>query len=96
MSAADLRYPRQTLWADYIRASAGALLCGLHSLVCQVFLGNQVVSGLALTLFGVGLSNFLGTPYVGQATGGFQQFGVPLLADIPVLGAIFFRQDTLV
>lgn len=75
---------------------AGALLCGLHALVCQVFLGNQVVSGLALTLFGVGLSNFLGTPYVGQATEGFQKLAVPSLSDLPVVGAIFFRQDALV
>lgn len=75
---------------------AGALLCGLHSLVCQVFLGNQVVSGLALTIFGVGLSNFLGTPYVGTGTNGFQQIALPLLSDLPVLGPIFFRQDTMV
>jgi len=75
---------------------AGALLCGLHSLVCQVFLGNQVVSGLALTIFGVGLSNFLGTPYVGQGTNGFHQVALPLLSDIPVLGAILFRQDSMV
>lgn len=75
---------------------SGALLAGLHGVVCQVFLGNQVVSGLALTIFGVGLCNFLGTPYIGQATSGFQQFGVPLLSDIPLLGNIFFRQDALV
>jgi len=75
---------------------AGALLSGLHSLICQVFLGNQVVSGLALTLFGVGLANFLGTPYVGQATEGFRQLAVPLLSGLPVLGPIFFRQDALV
>lgn len=75
---------------------AGTLLCGLHSLVCQVFLGNQVVSGLALTLFGVGLATFLGTPYVGQATEGFGKIAVPLLSDIPVLGPILFRHDTLV
>ena len=36
MSSADLRYPRQTLWADYIRASAGALLCGAPLLFLDV------------------------------------------------------------
>jgi ABC-type uncharacterized transport system permease subunit len=75
---------------------AGALLAGLHGLVCQVFLGNQVVSGLALTIFGVGLCNFLGTPYIGQASDGFHQFAVPLLSEVPLLGPIFFRQDALV
>lgn len=75
---------------------AGALLAGLHGLICQMFLGNQVVSGLALTIFGVGLSNYLGTPYVGQATVGFQQLAVPGLSSLPLLGAILFRQDALV
>lgn len=75
---------------------AGALLAGLHGVVCQVFLGNQVVSGLALTIFGVGLSNYLGTPYIGQATEGFQPLAVPVLSQIPVLGPILFRQDMLV
>ena len=28
MSSADLRYPRQTLWADYVRATVGVVLCG--------------------------------------------------------------------
>lgn len=36
MSSAVLRYSRQTLWADYIRAAAGALLCGLPLLLLQV------------------------------------------------------------
>ncbi len=75
---------------------AGALLAGLHGVVCQVFLGNQVVSGLALTIFGVGLSNYLGTPYIGQATEGFQPLVLPVLSQIPVLGPILFRQDLLV
>ncbi|MDR3641861.1 MAG: ABC transporter permease [Humidesulfovibrio sp.] len=75
---------------------AGALLCGLHALVCQVFLGNQVVSGLALTIFGVGLSDFLGTPYVGVGTEGFRQFAVPLLSHLPMLGPVLFRQDAMV
>jgi len=84
-------------WLGFLAGGAsGALLCGLHSLVCQVFLGNQVVSGLALAIFGIGLSNFLGTPYVGQGTEGFSKIAVPLLSDLPVLGQIFFRQDILV
>ena len=36
MSSADLRYPRQTLWADYIRAAAGVLLCGAPLLLLEV------------------------------------------------------------
>ena len=84
-------------WLGFLAGGvAGALLCGLHSLVCQVFLGNQVVSGLALAIFGVGLSNFFGTPYVGQGTEGFGKLALPYLAELPVLGPILFRQDILV
>ena len=36
MSSADLRYPRQTLWADYLRAAAGVLLCGAPLLLLDV------------------------------------------------------------
>ena len=46
-------------------AIAGALLSLLFALLTQVFLANQVASGLALTLFGLGLSALLGRDYVG-------------------------------
>jgi hypothetical protein len=36
LSLADLRYPRQTLWADYIRAGIGTALCGLPLLLLDV------------------------------------------------------------
>ena len=36
MNFADLRYPRQTLWADYIRAAIGVVLCGLPLLLIEV------------------------------------------------------------
>ncbi len=36
MSSADLRYPRQTLWADYIRGTAGVVLCGAPLLALDV------------------------------------------------------------
>ena len=36
MSSAELRYPRQTLWADYMRAAAGIVLCGAPLLLLEV------------------------------------------------------------
>ncbi len=74
----------------------GAAMAALHGIVCIWFLGNQVVSGLALTIFGVGVSGFFGTPYIGQTAPGFDKFSLPLLGDLPILGPIFFQQDTLV
>mgnify|MGYP006280472503 CR=1 FL=1 len=76
--------------------TAAALLSGLHALVCLVFQGNQVVSGLALTILGTGLADFWGTPFIGRKAPGFGTLELPVLADIPVLGPIFFQQDILV
>lgn len=75
---------------------AGVLMCVIHGLICLVFQGSQVVSGLALTIFGVGLANYLGTPYIGQITSGFTPVEIPGLSLIPVLGPVFFKQDPLV
>ena len=76
--------------------SAGALLAAGHGLVCIGFRGNQVVSGLALTILGTGLADYFGTPYIGQSIVGFQKEAIPLLQSIPLLGPIFFHQDRLV
>ncbi len=75
---------------------AGTLAASLHGIVCLFFQGNQVVSGLALTILGTGLANYLGTSFVGQSTPGFSSLPLPYLSDIPVLGPIFFQHDPLV
>lgn len=75
---------------------AGAAMAAVHGVVCIWFLGNQIVSGLALTIFGTGLAGFFGTPYIGRTAPGFDKFSFPVLGDIPVLGPVFFQQDSLV
>lgn len=82
--------------AVVVAALCGGALGLVHGIVCLVFQGNQVVSGLALTIFGVGLADYLGTPFVGTVTTGFTPFSLPVLGDIPVLGEVFFRHDALV
>lgn len=84
-------------WLGFIVAGfAGLLATSLHGMVCLWFQGNQVVSGLALTILGTGLANYLGTPYVGQDAPGFAPVSIPLLAEIPGVGPIFFNHDPLV
>jgi len=75
---------------------SGALLAALHGWVCIGFNGNQVVSGLALTILGVGMANYLGTPFIGQSAPGFYPVAIPVLASIPVVGNILFDHDLLV
>jgi len=86
----------QPLLAFALAGAAGSLLAGLHGMVCIVFRGNQVVSGLALTILGVGLANFLGTPLIGQSAPGFHPVAHPALAAIPILGPVLLNHDPLV
>ncbi|MEZ5755759.1 MAG: ABC transporter permease [Paracoccaceae bacterium] len=77
-------------------AIGGACLSLVFGFLTQFLLANQVATGLALTLFGLGLSSLIGQGYVGikpPLTG-----NVPLgpLADLPVLGTILFDHDWMV
>lgn len=76
---------------------AGAALALIHAFFTITIGVNQVVSGLALTLAGTGLSAFLGRSYVGQAAKAtFKPIEIPLLSDIPGIGTIIFKQDALI
>ncbi|HEY3614921.1 MAG TPA: hypothetical protein VGK92_14505, partial [Gaiellales bacterium] len=74
-------------------ALAGALMAGLFGVVTLIFRANQVASGLALTLFGLGLSGLVGTPYVGRPGAGIAKVSIPVLSDLPVVGPILFGED---
>lgn len=74
----------------------GTIAASVHGLICLVFQGNQVVSGLALTLLGTGLANYIGTSFVGQAAPGFSDLPLPVLAQLPFIGPILFNHDPLV
>ncbi|MFI4999414.1 MAG: hypothetical protein ACHQK9_06000 [Reyranellales bacterium] len=53
MSSADMRYPRQTLWADYLRATTGVVLCGVPLLLLEVNRWMALVLGAGFVLFGL-------------------------------------------
>lgn len=76
---------------------AGGIISLIHAVLCVTMQANQVVSGLALTIFGTGLSGYLGKAYIGiPAPKTFTKFAVPLLSDIPFIGPVLFNQDALV
>ncbi|MCY1363225.1 Branched-chain amino acid transport system / permease component [compost metagenome] len=75
---------------------AGMLLSSLFALVALVFNANQVATGLALTIFGVGLSTFVGAAWVGKPLAGFEPVAIPYLSEIPLIGRMLFAQDLLV
>ncbi|RKT30967.1 nucleoside ABC transporter membrane protein [Roseovarius halotolerans] len=77
-------------------ALGGAGLSLLFALLTQFALANQVASGLALTLFGLGLSALLGQGYVGIKPPPTARLDIPVLSDIPFLGPVLFSHDPMV
>ena len=74
---------------------AGMVMASLFAVVTLIFVANQVASGLALTLFGLGLSALIGDAFVGIPGIGMPHVHIPVLSDIPVVGVLFFGEDPL-
>jgi len=77
-------------------AIGGALLSLLFGFLTQYLLSNQVATGLALTLFGLGLSSLMGQGYIGIKPPATGQIYIPVLSDLPYLGRILFSHDLMV
>lgn len=86
-----------SLWAGVLAAMLmGGIFAMIHGFFSIALRVNQVVSGLALTLFGIGLSNFLGRPLIGKVSLKFEPFGLFPLDRIPVVGTVIFSHHALV
>lgn len=85
-------------WLGFLGAVlAGGAMALIHAFLSVTLKANQVVSGLALVLFGTGFSGYLGKSLVGTpAPERFSASKLPLLGDLPYLGPVFFNQDSLV
>ena len=85
-------------WVGFAAAVAvGVLVASVHALVSVAAGAGQVVSGLALTIGGVGLSAYVGRDVVGRRPDAvFTDMGIVGLADIPWLGQIFFDHPPVV
>lgn len=93
-------------------AIAGAFIAGafgalLYSVLVVSFRTQQNVTGLALTIFGVGFGNFFGEFFgrvspvgfmivSGSAQEGFMSLSIPFLSDIPILGPLLFNYNIMV
>lgn len=75
---------------------AGMLMSSIFAFVVLTMMGNQVASGLALSILGVGLSAFIGKPYESEILQAVPAMRIPVLADIPVIGPALFNQQWLV
>jgi simple sugar transport system permease protein len=85
----------------YLGFTIGMLAGGLASLVFAfisiTLKGNQIVTGLALTIFGLGITNFYGQKWINTKLAvPAQSIAIPGLSNIPVIGPVFFNQDVFV
>lgn len=77
-------------------ALAGAATAMIFAFFALSLAANQAACGLALTIFGLGLSAFIGQSYVSYSLPGLKPLAIPLLSDIPLLGPVLFKQDAVV
>jgi simple sugar transport system permease protein len=77
-------------------AVAGGLFNTLFGFLVISRRANQLASGLAMMFCGVGLSALIGAPYIGSRIKGLNEFPIPILSDLPLVGSIFFHYDMLV
>ncbi len=84
-------------WIGILMAIVLSAVAGLIFAVLTISLhGNQIVCGLAMVIFGTGVSTLIGNPYVGTPVPqSFDAVAIPLLSKIPVLGPVIFNQDVL-
>ena len=76
--------------------AGGAVTALLFAVLTQTLLANQVASGLALTMFGLGISALWGQAYSGQSAGPFPRLNIPGLTDLPLVGKLVFGEDFMV
>lgn len=89
------------LAAFFVAGLAGLLGALIYAFITVTLRGNQVVTGLVLTIFGTGVSGFIGKSLAGKSlpesiSNFFAAKTIPLLNKIPVIGKMFFDQSVYV
>lgn len=90
------QYEASVASALFVGAIAGMLMALIFAFFTLSLSTNQSACGLALTIFGIGISAFIGQNYVSMALPGLQNLNVPLLSEIPFIGPILFQQNYVV
>ena len=86
---------------------AGMLAALIYAVLTIPFMANQNVAGLTMTIFGVGISNFIGVYMIGTSEGGtlklpenvtaqMRSIHIPVLSDLPVVGELLFSYNPFV
>ncbi|WP_458209854.1 ABC transporter permease [Haladaptatus sp. NG-SE-30] len=83
-------------WLGFFAAILlGAAMSSIHAFLTISLKSNQVISGIMLTLLGIGLTTFFGQQWVSKSITGFPQMTLPIvgkyLVEIPIIGEALFR-----
>src|SRR3989337_272770 len=97
MSAFSTTIATGNPWLGVLAAMlAAGLISQVHAVICITLQADQVVSGLALTFLGTGISLVLGEGLSKAGTVSLMpSFSLPLLSQIPILGPIFFTKQSV-
>lgn len=77
--------------------AAGAAFTAIHAFLSVTMRANQIVSGLALVIFGTGIATFLGQSIEGRPLAArLPRAAIIGLSDLPIVGRILFSQDIVV
>ncbi len=77
-------------------ASAGCAMAFIFGILTLTLAANQVATGLALTIFGVGLSALVGSSFIGVPVIPLPKLAIPGLSDLPFIGPLLFGHDALI
>ncbi|MEO1249892.1 MAG: ABC transporter permease [Pseudomonadota bacterium] len=75
---------------------AGAAMAFAFGILTLTLAANQVATGLALTIFGIGLSALIGAGFVGTPVTPLPKLAIPGLSDMPIIGPLLFGHDALI
>ena len=73
---------------------SGALMSGLFAYLVLILMSNQVATGLALTIFGIGLSSMIGKQYIGTPIKGFNPYFFVIISFVIVFLVHYFFYKT--
>lgn len=76
--------------------AAGVAMSALFGFLVLVLVTNQVATGLALTILGIGFSGLIGESFIGVPGLKLPELYIPVLSEIPFFGPVFFQQDAVV
>jgi simple sugar transport system permease protein len=82
--------------AVLVAALAGAAMALIFAFLTLTLMANQVATGLALTIFGIGISALVGAAFVGTPYAGLPRLDITVLSDLPVVGPLLFAHDFLI